>query len=144
MANHKIFMSDCRFGRLPFDSMQWRFQMQYMFLLYYDENSLSEADFAQCYAESAGYAKELHASGRRVLAMPLQPTPTATSVRTREGKRVVTDGPFTETREQLGGFFLVDAKNLDEAIEIAEKIPAGRWGTVEIRPVLEVPGLPEN
>jgi hypothetical protein len=118
--------------------------MQYMFLLYYDENSLSEADFTQCYAESAGYARELHASGRRVLATPLQPTPTATSVHTREGKRVVTDGPFAETREQLGGFFLVDAKDLDEAIEIAEKIPAGRYGTVEIRPVLEVPGLPEN
>lgn len=118
--------------------------MQYMFLLYYDENSLSEADFAQCYTESAGFARELHAGGRRVLATPLQPTTTATSVRTREGKRVVTDGPYAETREQLGGFFLVDAKNLDDAIEIAEKIPAGRWGTVEIRPVLEVPGLPEN
>ena len=118
--------------------------MQYMFLLYYDENSLSEADFAQCYTESAGYAKELHASGKRVLATPLQPTTTATSIRTRAGKRVVTDGPYAETREQLGGFFLVDAKNLDEAIEIAEKIPAGRWGTVEIRPILEVPGLPEN
>lgn len=78
------------------------------------------------------------------MATPLQPTTTATSVRTREGKRVITDGPYAETREQLGGFFLVDAKNLDDAIEIAEKIPAGRWGTVEIRPVLEVPGLPEN
>ena len=118
--------------------------MQYMFLLYYDENSLSDVDFAQCYTESAEYARELHAGGRRVLATPLQPTTTATSVRTREGKRVITDGPYAETREQLGGFFLVDAKNLDDAIEIAEKIPAGRWGTVEIRPVLEVPGLPEN
>ena len=118
--------------------------MQYMFLLYHDENSLSEAERAHCYAESAGYARELHASGRRVLAAPLQPTLAATSIRTREGKRVVTDGPYAETREQLGGFFLVDAKNLDEAIEIAEKIPAGRYGTVEIRPVLEVPGLPEN
>jgi len=118
--------------------------MQYMFLLYYDENGLSEADFAQCYTESAGYARDLHASGRRVLATPLQPTTTATSIRTRDGKRVITDGPYAETREQLGGFFLVDAKNLDEAIEIAEKIPAGRYGTVEIRPVLEVPGIPEN
>jgi hypothetical protein len=118
--------------------------MQYMFLLYYDENSLSDGDFAQCYTESAQYARELHAGGRRVLATPLQPTTTATSVRTREGKRVITDGPYAETREQLGGLFLVDAKNLDDAIEIAEKIPAGRWGTVEIRPVLEVPGLPEN
>jgi hypothetical protein len=118
--------------------------MQYMFLIYLDEKSLSEAELAQCYAESAGYAIELHANGKRVLAAPLHPTQTATSLRTREGKRVVTDGPFAETREQLGGLFLVDAKNLDEAIEIAEKIPAGRWGTIEIRPVLEVPGLPQN
>jgi hypothetical protein len=118
--------------------------MQYMFLIYIDENSLSEEERTQCYAESAGYAKELHANGRRVSTAPLHPTVTATSVRNREGKRVVTDGPFAETREQLGGFFLVDAENLDEAIEIAGKIPAGRWGTVEIRPVVEVPGLPEN
>jgi hypothetical protein len=118
--------------------------MQYMFLIYLEENSLSEADLAQCYAESAEYAKELHESGRRVLAAPLQPTMTATSLRTREGKRVITDGPFAETREQLGGLFMVDAKNLDEALQIAEKIPAGRWGTVEIRPVLEVPGLAQN
>lgn len=118
--------------------------MQYMFLIYLDEKSLSHAERTQCYEESAEYARELHASGRRVLAAPLHPTQTATSLRTREGKRLVTDGPFAETREQLAGLFLVDAKNLDEAIEIAEKIPAGRWGTVEIRPVLEVPGLPEN
>lgn len=118
--------------------------MQYMFLLYHDENSLTEEERGQCYAESGAYARELNAQGRRVVAQPLHPTATATSVRTREGKRVVTDGPFAETREQLGGFFLVDAENLDEAIEIAGNIPAGRWGTVEIRPVLEVPGLPQN
>jgi hypothetical protein len=118
--------------------------MQYMFLIYLDENSLSEAELTQCYTESAEYARELHASGKRVLAAPLHPTQTATSLRTHEGKRLVIDGPFAETREQLGGLFLTDAKNLDEAIEIAEKIPAGRWGTIEIRPVLEVPGLPQN
>jgi hypothetical protein len=118
--------------------------MQYMFLVYLDENSLTEEQRAACYKESAGYAMELHASGKRVSAAPLHPTSTATSVRTRDGKRIVTDGPFAETREQLGGFFLVDAANLDEAIEIAGTIPAGRWGTVEIRPVLEVPGLPQN
>jgi hypothetical protein len=66
----------------------------------------------------------------------------ATSVRVREGKRLVTDGPFAETREQLGGYFLVDAKNLDEAISIAAKIPMARKGTVEVRPVIEIPGLP--
>jgi len=118
--------------------------MQYMFLIYLDENSLSEEERAKCYRESAGYAMELHASGKRVQASPLHPTSTATSVRIREGKPMITDGPFAETREQLGGFFLVDADNLDEAIEIAGKIPAGRWGTVEIRPVIEIPGLPEG
>lgn len=118
--------------------------MQYMFLIYLDENSLTEEQRATCYRDSAGYAMELHASGRRVSAAPLQPTITATSVRRRDGRNVITDGPFAETREQLGGFFLVDAKDLDEAIEIAGRIPAGQWGTVEIRPVMEVPGLPQN
>lgn len=118
--------------------------MQYMFLIYLDENSLTEEQRAKCYSESAGYAMELHASGRRVSAAPLHPTTTATSVRSRDGQRMITDGPFAETREQLGGFFMVDAKDLDEAIEIAGRIPAGQWGTVEIRPVMEIPGLPQN
>jgi hypothetical protein len=69
---------------------------------------------------------------------------TATSVRIRDGKRHVTDGPFAETREQLGGYFLIDAKDLDEAIGIAARIPGARVGTVEIRPVIEMPGLPNN
>ena len=118
--------------------------MQYMFLIYLDENALTEEQRNQCYADSGAYARKLDAEGRHVVAQPLHPTATATSVRTREGKRVVTDGPFAETREQLGGFFLIDAENLDEAIDIAGNIPAGRWGTVEIRPVLQVPGLPQD
>ena len=65
-------------------------------------------------------------------------------MRLREGKRLVTDGPFAETREHLGGYFLVNAKDLDEAIGIAAKIPGARWGTVEIRPVVEIPNLPKN
>ena len=67
----------------------------------------------------------------------------ATSVRVRNGKRLVTDGPFAETREQLGGYFLIDAKNLDEAIAIAGRIPMARKGTVEVRPVIEISGLPK-
>jgi len=67
---------------------------------------------------------------------------TATSVRVRDGKRLITDGPFAETREQLGGYFMIDAKDLDEAIDIAATIPGVRVGTIEIRPVLELPGLP--
>lgn len=116
--------------------------MQYMLLIYLDEKALSESERAQCYQDSAAYARQLHGSGQYRLAAPLYPTSTATSIRTREGKRLITDGPFAETREQLGGLFLIDAENLDQAIEIAGQIPAGRWGTVEIRPVLEVGGLP--
>jgi hypothetical protein len=77
-----------------------------------------------------------------VAANPLHPTAMATSVRVRGGKRLVTDGPFAETREQLGGYFLVEANNLDEAIGIAGRIPMARKGTVEVRPVIEIPGLP--
>jgi len=115
-----------------------------MLLIYLDENGLNEAEREQCYGESAQFARELSAGGRCTAAAPLHPTSTATSVRFRQGKRLVTDGPFAETREQLGGFFLIDANNLDEAIDIAGRVPAGRWGTVEIRPVLEIPGLPQN
>jgi hypothetical protein len=116
--------------------------MQYMMLIYLDENSLSEPARNQCYSDSAGYARELHTQGKLVAVAPLQPTSMATSVRYNEGQRLVTDGPFAETREQLGGFFLIEANNLDEAIEIAGQIPAGRWGTVEIRPIVEIQGLP--
>jgi hypothetical protein len=116
--------------------------MQYMLLMYFDEQALSEAGREQCYLDSAQFAHRLNESDQYLGAAPLHPTATATSVRVREGKRVVTDGPFAETREQLGGFFLIDVQDLDEAIDIAARVPAGRWGTVEIRPVVEVPTLP--
>jgi hypothetical protein len=117
-------------------------EMKYMLLIYLAENGLSEVERMQCYQESAQFAQDLSASGKYLAAGPLHPTSTATSVRIRDGKRLVTDGPFAETREQLGGYFLIDAKDLDDALDIAGRIPAGKWGTVEIRPVLEIPGLP--
>lgn len=116
--------------------------MKYMLLIYAAEQALNETERAGCYEESAQFARELAARGQFISANPLQPVATATSVRLRNGKPVVTDGPFAETREQLGGYFLVEAADLDEAIRIAERIPASRWGTVEIRPVLEIDGLP--
>jgi len=116
--------------------------MRYMLLIYLDEKALNEADRQQCYGESAQFARELHTRGQYLGANPLQPTSSATSVRVRDGEPLVTDGPFAETREQLGGYFLIDAKDLDEAIGIAARIPAGRFGTVEIRPVMEIAGLP--
>ena len=116
--------------------------MKYMLLIYLDENSLSETERAQCYQDSAAYARKLHEEGRYLDASPLHPTSTATSLRVRDGKQLITDGPFAETREQLGGYFLIEAENLDQAIQVAGEIPAGKWGTVEIRPVMEITGLP--
>lgn len=115
--------------------------MKYMLLIYADENSWTEPEREHCYAESTELAHQLKSKGEYVSASPLQPVVTATSVRVREGKRTIQDGPFAETREQLGGFFMIDAKNLDEAISIAGRIPGARKGTVEIRPVLELPNL---
>lgn len=116
--------------------------MKYMLLVYLDEHSLSEEEREHCYVESAGLAQELSTQGKFISAGPLHPTITATSVRVRDGKRLVTDGPFAETREQLGGYYLVDARDLDEAMKIAERIPVAKHGTIEIRPVLEISGLP--
>ncbi len=118
--------------------------MQYMLLIYADEEVWTESERQECYGESAQLAHQLRAKGQYLGAAPLQPVATATSIQVRQGKRLVTDGPFAETREQLGGYFLVEANDLDEAIEIAGRIPAARKGTVEIRPLVEVPALPEN
>ena len=118
--------------------------MKYMLLIYMDEKAMNDAERQHCYVESAGLTRELHANRQYVAASPLQPVSTATSVRVREGKRLVTDGPFAETREQLGGFYIIDVKDLDEAISIAARVPPACKGTVEIRPVMEIPGLPEG
>ena len=116
--------------------------MKYMLLVYLDEQALSETEREHCYVESAQLAQDLNSSGQYLDASPLHPVATATSVRVRDGKRLVTDGPFAETREQLGGYYLIEANDLDEAIRIAERIPPARFGTVEIRPVMEISGLP--
>jgi hypothetical protein len=115
-----------------------------MLLIYLEEQALSETEREQCYEESSQLARDLDAKGKYLAAAPLHPVATATSVRVRDGKRMITDGPFAETREQFGGYFLVDAKDLDEALAIAAQIPGARKGTVEVRPVMDVPGLPEN
>jgi hypothetical protein len=117
--------------------------MKYMLLIYADEQAWTEPERQQCYGESTNLAHTLKTRGQYLAANPLQSVSSATSVRVREGKRLVTDGPFAETREQLGGYFLVEAKNLDEAINIAGQIPGARKGTVEIRPLVELPNLPE-
>lgn len=118
--------------------------MKYMLLVYMDEHAMTEQERERCYVESTQLSQDLHAKGQYLDASPLHPVATATSVRMRDGKRLVTDGPFAETREQLGGYYLVEANDLDEAIDIAERIPPARYGTIEIRPVMEITGLPEE
>jgi hypothetical protein len=116
--------------------------MKYLLLIYMEEHALSAAEREDCYAESTRLCNDLVARRQFLSANPLQPVKTATSVRVRDGQRLITDGPFAETREQLGGYFLVDAADLDEAIGIAARIPGARKGTVEVRPIVELSGLP--
>lgn len=118
--------------------------MKYLLLIYGQENALTDTERRACYEESTGLAHQLKADGKFLATAPLQSVTTATSVKVRDGRRLVTDGPFAETREQLGGFFMVEAKNLDDAIEIAGRIPGARKGTVEIRPVVELQNLPNG
>ena len=118
--------------------------MRYMLLIYGTDAAWDEAGREECYHESTQLAHDLKASGAYLGASPLQGLNTATSVRMRGGKRLVTDGPFAETHEYLGGYYLVDVEDLDAAIAIAERIPGARVGTVEIRPIHDLPDLPSE
>ena len=119
--------------------------MKYLLLVHHNEevlSSLSKTDLQQMREESVRLANEINVTGNYLDAAPLQPVSTAVSLRVREGRHLVTDGPFAETREQLGGYFFIDAGDLDQALDIAARIPGARIGTLEIRPVLEIEGLP--
>jgi hypothetical protein len=119
--------------------------MKYLLLVHHNEEAfakMSEPARAELLAQSIQLCHDLNGRGQYVSASPLHPSTTATIVRVREGKLSVTDGPFIETREQIAGYFLIDAKDLDEAIAIAGRVPGARIGTVEVRPVSEVAGLP--
>jgi hypothetical protein len=118
--------------------------VKYLLLVYGAETDYDDQTRNACYHESAALARDLKAEGRFIATNPLLPVATAKTVRVRGGTRTVTDGPFAETREQLGGYFLIDAGDMEEAIEIAGRIPGGRVGCVEVRPVLEIAGLPED
>jgi len=114
--------------------------MKYMLLIYHDEqswNAISEPERQEVYGEFRKLRTDLEARGKYVTGSQLQPITTATSVRVREGKELITDGPFAETHEQLGGYFLIEADNLDEATSIAARIPSARTGTIEVRPLVE-------
>ena len=114
--------------------------MKYMLLIYHDEqtwNQLTEAEREAIYLEYRQLIQRLQSGGQYLMGDQLQPTTAASTVRVRDRKQLVTDGPFAETREQLGGFFLIDAADLDEAKRIAAQIPSARMGSIEIRPVVE-------
>ena len=116
--------------------------MQYALLIYDDEQawgSLSDADRGRMHQEYGAYTQALREKGAYVDGNALQATQTATSVQTRDGERLVTDGPFAETKEQLGGYYVIDVESLDEAIDWAARIPSARLGTIEVRPVMQVP-----
>lgn len=116
--------------------------MQYILLIYdreADWEKLTAEEQTRAFQEYVDFTRALRASGKLVAGEPLKPTSTATSVRIREGKTLVTDGPFAETREQLGGFYIVEAEHLDEALAWAAKLPASRVGTVEVRPLGAMP-----
>ena len=118
--------------------------MQYLLLIYNNERNwmdLSEKDSKALMGEYRSYTERIAKSGHYKGGNALQPTSTATTVRVRDGKRQTTDGPFAETREQLGGFYLVDAKDLDEAIGLAEGIPGARTGCIEVRPIMPTPAV---
>ena len=116
--------------------------MKYLLLIHHEEKGwgkLSESEREQVLAEYAQFYKQIQSSGHYLSSSRLQPTSSARRVQVRNGKQLVTDGPFVETREQLGGYFLIEAKDLDEAVGIAARVPSAKWGTVEVRPVMDVP-----
>ena len=115
--------------------------MKYMLLIYHDEqnwNAQTDAERAQIYGEYRQLVEQLQSTGQYVAGDELQLAATASSVRVRDGKSLVTDGPFAETREQIGGFFMIEAKDQHEANSIASRIPSARDGVIEVRPVAEM------
>jgi len=113
--------------------------MEYLLLIYDNEADfakMSKTDMDAMYADYGRFTQSIQQSGNHRAGQQLQPVATATTVRVRDGKRVVTDGPFAETREQLGGFYLIEAKDLDEALAIAERVPSARIGSIEVRPLV--------
>jgi hypothetical protein len=142
------FKQVCRFGSLPFHLLVRHKKMKYMLLTYLDEQAwakLSEPEQQQEMNKCAPHVQTLLESGKFLGGAPLHPTSMAATVSVRNGKRLVTDGPFAETREQLGGYTLIEAKDIDEAKAIAAGfLGTGSMATIEVRPIVELAGLPTN
>jgi hypothetical protein len=118
--------------------------MKYMLLVYGAEDAWTETERRECMEESMRLCHELASVRQYLAASPLHPVATATTVQVRSGNKLVTDGPFAETTEQLGGYFLIDVPNLDAALAVAGRIPGARKGKVEVRPIFELAGLPQG
>jgi hypothetical protein len=121
--------------------------MKFMLIVHHDEeafNKIEKEKRQQMLAGSIELTHQLHAAGQYLSASPLHPAETAVIVRVREGKPLVTDGPFIETREQIAGYFLINAQDLNEAVSISTRVPGARIGTVEVRPLIEITGLPQT
>ncbi len=119
--------------------------MQYLCLIYSDEsqwNTLPKAETERIYGEYWAFTDGIRQSGHFVGGNPLQPTTAATTVRIRNGKVSTTDGPFAETKEQLGGYYLIEARDLNEALQIAGRIPGAKYGSIEVRPIQEMARVP--
>jgi hypothetical protein len=115
--------------------------MKYLCLVYYEEktiNAMTQQEWKLLNEECVASGENLRASGHMIGGNALQPVTTATSLRMRDGKMIITDGPFAETKEQLAGFYMLDARDLNEAIQLASKIPPARFGCIEIRPIREL------
>ena len=118
--------------------------MKYLLLIHHvDDTAIDDAVRTQLLGESVQFCHELQKNGQYIDAGPLHPSSQTMNVKVRDGKRLVTDGPFAETREQIGGYYMVEAQSIEEAVDIAGRIPSARIGTVEVRPVREVEGLPK-
>ncbi len=115
--------------------------MKYLLLIYGAESCWTEQERENCMRESMAISEELKAQGKLIASAPLHSVTTATSIRVRDGKTLVTDGPFAETAEQLGGYYVLDVENLDEAMQVASRLPPAKLGTVEIRPIFETSHL---
>src|SRR6516164_9117796 len=116
--------------------------MKYMMLIYGAEQAWTEDERRACMIESLGICEELAGQGKFLDASPLQSVTTAATVRVRDGRALVTDSPFAETTEQLGGYYVLDLADLDEAIAVAARLPPAAKGTVEVRPLVALEGLP--
>lgn len=118
--------------------------MKYLLLAYIDETIWEEGELEACREESRQLCHTLNEEGVYLHAAPLYDVDTATSIRVRQKETLVTDGPFAETHEQLGGYFMIDVDNLDAAIAVAARLPSARFGTIEIRPMVEMEDMPEK